>query len=413
MAGRPQHGEEAVTRQTTTLALAALLALATPASAQKGHDPGVTDTEIKIGNTSPYSGPASSYGTVARTLSAYFKMINDQGGINGRKINFISLDDAYSPPKTVEQVRRLVESDEVFLLFADIGTATNLAIHKYVNDRKVPHLFVSSGLSKWDDPKNFPWTMGWWPSYYVEGTIFGRYVLENIPDPKVAALVQNDDAGKEYMAGFKHALGEKAQSIMVAEVSYLSTDPTVDSQVVRLSTSGANVFLNGGTPKYAAQAIRKAREVGWKPIQILASTSSSVKAALEPAGLENSVGIITAQYLKDPTDPQWANDPEVNEWRAFMEKYFPDGSKIEYLNAYGYAVGSSLVYVLKQAGSDLTRGNVMRQASNMKDVQIPLLLPGIRLNTSTTDFSPIKQMQLARFNGKAWELFGPLIGAQQ
>jgi branched-chain amino acid transport system substrate-binding protein len=364
-----------VTRRTMALALTAMLALATPAAAQKNLDPGVTDTEIKIGNTSPYSGPASSYGTVAKTLSAYFKMINAQGGINGRTINFISLDDAYSPPKTVEQVRRLVESDEVFLLFADIGTAPNLAIHKYVNDRKIPHLFVSSGLSRWDDPKNFPWTMGWWPSYYVEGTIFGRYVLENIP--KVAALIQNDDAGREYIAGFKHALGDKANSIMVAEASYLSTAPTVDSQVVRLATSGANVFLNGGTPKYVAQAIRKAHEISWKPIQIVASTSSSVKASLEPAGLENSVGILTAQYLKDPTDPQWANDPEVNKWRAFMDKYFPDGSKIEYLNAYAYAVGTSLVYVLKQAGDNLTRENVMRQASNMKDVQILLLLPGI------------------------------------
>ena len=389
-----------------------MFALATPVAAQKSYDPGVTDTEIKIGNTGPYSGPASSYGTVGRTLSAYFKMVNDQGGVKGRKINFISLDDAYSPPKTVEQVRRLVESDEVFLLFAPIGTATNIAIHKYVNDRKIPHLFVSSGHSKWDDPKNFPWTMGWWPSYYVEGTIFGRYVLENIANPKVAALTQNDDAGKEYIAGFKHALGERAKSIMVAEVSYLSTDPTVDSQVVRLASSGANVFLNGGTPKYVAQAIRKAREVGWKPVQIVGSTSSSVKSSLEPAGLENSIGIITAQYLKDPTDPQWANDPEVIEWRAFMDKYFPEGSKIEYLNAYAYAVGSSLVHVLKQTGGNLTRENVMRQASNMKDVQIPLLLPGIRLNTSATDFSPIKQMQLAKFNGKAWELFGPLIGAQ-
>ncbi len=365
---------------------------------------------IKIGNTNPYSGPASPYGTVGKTQVGYFRMINEQGGVNGRKINFITLDDAYSPPKTVEMVRRLVESDQVLLLFANVGTATNLAIHKYVNTKKVPHLFVSSGFSKWDDPKNFPWTMGWWPSYYIEGTIFGRYVLENVPNPKVGVLRQNDDAGKEYLAGFMHALGSQAKSIVVAEVTYESTDPTIDSQILQLAGSGANVFFNSGTPKFIAQAIRKARDIGWKPLQIVPSTGSSVKSALEPAGLENSIGIVTVQYLKDPTDPQWANDAEVAAWRTFMDRYYPEGSKVDYFNAYSYAVASSLVHVLKQAGDDLTRENIMRQASSMKDVQIPLLLPGIHLNTSPTDFAPIKQMQLARFNGKAWELFGPLIG---
>jgi len=307
-------------------------------------------------------------------------------------------------------VRRLVESDQVLLLFANVGTATNLAIHKYVNGKKVPHLFVSSGFSKWDDPKNFPWTMGWWPSYYIEGTIFGRYVLENVPNPKVGVLRQNDDAGKEYLAGFMHALGSQAKSIVIAEVTYESTDPTIDSQILQLAGSGANVFFNSGTPKFIAQAIRKARDIGWKPLQIVPSTGSSVKSALEPAGLENSIGIITAQYLKDPTDPQWANDAEVAAWRTFMDRYYPEGSKVDYFNAYSYAVASSLVHVLKQAGDDLTRENIMREASSMKDVQIPLLLPGIHLNTTATDFAPIKQMQLARFNGKAWELFGPLIG---
>jgi branched-chain amino acid transport system substrate-binding protein len=399
-----------MTLRITTLALAGVLAIAFPAAAQKKYDPGATDTEIKIGNTNPYSGPASPYGTVGKTQVGYFRMINEQGGVNGRKINFITLDDAYSPPKTVEMVRRLVESDQALLLFANVGTATNLAIHKYVNTKKVPHLFVSSGFSKWDDPKNFPWTMGWWPSYYIEGTIFGRYVLENVPNPKVGVLRQNDDAGKEYLAGFMHALGSQAKSIVVAEVTYESTDPTIDSQILQLAGSGANVFFNSGTPKFIAQAIRKARDIGWKPLQIVPSTGSSVKSALEPAGLENSIGIITAQYLKDPTDPQWANDAEVGAWRTFMDRYYPEGSKVDYFNAYSYAVASSLVHVLKQAGDDLTRENIMRQASSMKDVQIPLLLPGIRLNTSAADFAPIKQMQLARFNGKAWELFGPLIG---
>ena len=389
----------------------ALLVFAMPVAAQKKYDAGASDTEIKIGNTNPYSGPASPYGTVGKTQSAFFRMINDQGGINGRKINFITLDDGYSPPKTVEMVRRLIESDQVLLLFSNVGTATNIAINKYVNGKKVPHVFVSSGFSKWNDPKNFPWTIGWWPSYFLEGNIFGRYVLDSVPNPKVALLSQNDDAGKEFVAGLKHALGDKAKSIVVSEASYESTDPTVDSQVIQLAGSGANVFLNGGTPKYAAQVIRRAHDIGWKPVQFLSSTGSSVKSALEPAGLDISKGLITAQYLKDPTDPQWANDPDMIAWRAFMDKYYPDGSKADYLNAYSYAVATSLVHVLKQAGDDLTRENIMRQATSMNDVQIPLLLPGIRLNTSPTDYAPIKQMQLAKFNGKAWELFGTMLTA--
>jgi branched-chain amino acid transport system substrate-binding protein len=308
-------------------------------------------------------------------------------------------------------VRQLVESDKVLLLFANLGTAPNLAIHKYVNARRVPQLFVTSGFSKWDDPRNYPWTMGWSPSYYIEGGIFGRYTLENVPNPKVAVLNPNEDAGKEYLAGFKHALGDRAKSIVVAEATYETTDPTIDSQIIQLAGSGANVFFNGGTPKFVAQAIRKARDIGWKPVQFVPNPSSSVKATLEPAGLDNSVGIITAQYLKDPTDPQRANDPEIVAWRAFMEKCYPAGSKSDSLNVSAYAVAATLVRVLKQAGHTPTRENIMRLAASMKDVQVPLLLPGIRLNTSATDFAPIKQMQLAKFNGKAWELFGPLIGA--
>jgi branched-chain amino acid transport system substrate-binding protein len=408
-----QEWEETMKVRMIILTLAAALALAAPAAAQKQYSPGVSDTEIKIGNTNPYSGPASPYGTVGRTQAAYFNMINEQGGVNGRKIDFLTLDDGYSPPKTVEQVRRLVESDQVLLLFANVGTATNLAIHKYLNLKKVPQFFVGSGFSKWNDPKNFSWTIGWWPSYYIEGGIFGRYVLDNVPNPKVAVLYQDDDSGKEYVAGIKHAFGDKAKSIVVSEASYESTDPTVDSQVIQLAGSGANVFFNGGTPKFIAQAIRKAHDLGWKPVQLLPSTSSSVKSTLEPAGLEASIGVITAQYLKDPTDPQWANDADVNAWRAFINKYYPEGSKSDYLNVYAYAVAASLVYVLKQAGDDLTRENIMRQASSLKNVSVPLLLPGIRLNTSPTDFASIKQMQLAKFNGKAWQLFGPLIGAPQ
>jgi branched-chain amino acid transport system substrate-binding protein len=409
--GRAKNREESMRRCTGLLALIAALTVATPAAAQKKYDPGASDTEIKIGNTNPYSGPASPYGTVGKAHAAFFKMINDQGGVNGRKINFITLDDGYSPPKTVEDVRRLVEDDQVLFLFANIGTATNLAIHKYVNSKKIPHIFVSSGFSKWDDPAHFPWTIGWWPSYYIEGSIFGRYVLANVPNPKIAVMYQNDDAGKEFLAGVKHALGDQEKAIIVAETTYESTDPVIDSQIVSLAGTGATVFFNGGTPKFVSQAIRKAHNIGWKPLQLLPSTGSSVKSALEPAGLEVSTGVITAQYLKDPTDPQWTNDPEMVAWRSFMDKYYPEGSKADYLNAYAYAVASSLVYVLEQAGDDLTRENIMRQATSLKNVPIPLLLPGIRLNTSATDFAPIKQMQLARFNGKAWELFGPLTGA--
>src|ERR1700682_4632396 len=403
-----------ITRRSILAAAPSVLAFAAlPARAEKQYGPGVSDTEIKIGNTGPYSGPASSYGTIPKSMAAYYKMVNDKGGVNGRKINFISLDDAYSPPKTVEQVRRLVEQDQVLFLFNNLGTATNLAINKYTNKKKVPHICVGSGFHKWADPEHFPWTIGWWPSYYTEGTIFGRYIKDNVPNPKVAILSQNDDAGREYIAGLKAVRGKSAKSIVVAEATYESTDTTVDSQVIALKASGANVFFNGGTPKFVAQAIRKASELDWKPVEIVPSTSSSVKSALQPAGLEISKGLITAQYIKDPTDPTWDKDPEVVEWREFMDKYYPSGSKSDYFNAYAAAVSASLIHVLQQAGDNLTRENIMRQASNLKDVKVPLLLPGIHLNTSSTDFSPIEQMQLAKFNGKNWELFGSLISSSK
>jgi branched-chain amino acid transport system substrate-binding protein len=396
-------------RHIAVLALAATLALAGAAVAQKKYDPGASDTEIKIGQTMPYSGGASAYGTIGRAEQAYFKMINEQGGVNGRKINLISLDDGFSPPKTLEQVRRLIEQEQVLFLFNNVGTAPNVAIHKYVNARKVPHVFVGSGSAQWDNPKEFPWTMGWWPSYRIEGAIFARYVLENVPDPKIAITGQNDDAGRDFHAGFVEGLGDRAPSIIVAEATYEATDSTVDSQVIALAGSGANVFFNGGTSKFVAQAIRKAYDIGWKPVELIPSVASSVDAVLKPAGFEKATGLITAQFFKDPTDASWANDPEVAEWRAFMDKYYPEGSRADSSNVYAYAVAASLVQVLKQAGDDLTRANIMRHASTMKDVKIPLLLPGIRLNTSPSDFSPIKQMRLAKFNGEGWELFGSLL----
>lgn len=391
--------------------IAAAIAAITPAVAQKKYDPGASDSEIKIGNTGPYSGPASAFGTVGTAMSAYFKMVNDKGGVRGRKINFISLDDGYSPPKTVDQVRRLVEQEQVLMLFSNLGTATSVAIHKYNNAKKVPHVFVASGLHKWSDPQHFPWTIGWVPSYFIEGAIYGRYVRENVPNPKAALLSQNDDAGKEFVAGFKHGLGDKAKAIVVGDVTYESTDGTVDSQVIMLAGSGANVFFNAASPKFAAQAIRKAGDIGWKPVQFLINTAASVQATLQPAGFEKSIGIITAQYLKDPSDPAWSNDPEMNAWRAFMDKYYSNGSKADSFNVYAAAVSASLVHVLEQSGDDLTRANIMRQAASLKDVRVPLLLPGIRLNTTSADFSPIKQVQLAKFNGRNWELFGELISS--
>jgi branched-chain amino acid transport system substrate-binding protein len=390
------------------------LALATAVSqvsyAEKKYGPGVTDTEIKIGSTNPYSGPASAYGVIGRAESAYFKMINDQGGINGRKINFISLDDAYSPPKTVEQVRRLVEQDEVLFIFQSLGTPSNTAIHKYMNARKVPQLFVATGATKWGDPQNFPWTMGWQPNYQTEGHLYAKYLLQNKPDAKIAVLYQNDDYGKDYLKGFHDGLGKQAERLIAKEVSYEVTDPTVDSQVVTLQASGADTLFIIATPKFAAQAIRKVYDVGWKPMTFLNNVSSSVAAVLQPAGLEKSVGLITALYLKDPTDLQWENDPPMKIWLAWMKKYYPEGDVKDGLNVYGYAAAQTLVQALKQCGDELTQENVMRQAANLKNLEVLVLLPGIRINTSPTDFYPIEQVQLARFDGKRWVLFGDVLG---
>ena len=385
-------------------------ALAFPASAQKKYDPGASDTEIRIGNTNPYSGPASAYGTIAKSIAAYFKMVNDRGGINGRKVNFISYDDSYSPPKTVEMVRKLVEQDNVLFVFQTLGTPSNTAIHKYMNMRKVPQMHVATGATKWNDPKNFPWTMGWQPNYQSEARVYAQHILKTKPDAKIGVLFQNDDYGKDYLKGFRDGLGDKARAMIVAEVSYEVSDPTVDSQIVQLQASGANVFFNITTPKFAAQAIRKAYDIGWKPVHYLNNVSNSVGSVLTPAGLEKSVGIITSAYLKDATDQRWANDTAIAQWREFMKKYYPDGNQADVFNVYGYTVGTTLAQVLKQCGDNLTRENVMKQAASMKGFRVETLLPGISITTSADDYAPIESVQLERCNGKQWELFGEVMG---
>jgi len=377
--------------------------------AEKKYGPGVTDNEIKIGQTMPYSGPGSAYGTIGKSEAAYFKMINDQGGINGRKINLISLDDAYTPPRTVEQIRKLVEEDQVLLVFQALGTAQNTAIQKYMNAKKVPQLFISTGASKWGDPQHFPWTMGWQPTYQHEGHIYAKYLLQTKPDAKIGILYQNDDFGKDYLKGIKDALGDKAAKMILAELSYETSDPTVDSQIVTLQGSGANVFFNIAGPKFAAQAIRKSYDIGWRPLQLITSVSISIVSVLQPAGLEKSVGLVSVGYLKDPGDPALKNDSGVRDYVAFMQKYYPEGNPADVLNAYGYSAAQTLGQVLKQCGDDLTRENVMRQAANLKDLSLPMLLPGIVINTGPTDFYPIEQVQFVRFDGKTWVRFGELL----
>jgi branched-chain amino acid transport system substrate-binding protein len=388
------------------------LALATTVSAQNKYDTGASDTEIKIGQTMPYSGPASAYGVIGKTEQAFMKMINDQGGINGRKINVISLDDGYSPPKAVEQVRKLVEQEEVLFLWQTLGTPSNSAIHKYVNQKKIPHLFLATGATKWGDPKNFPWTMGGQPAYQTEAHIYARYLLKVKPDAKIAVLYQNDDYGKDLLKGLKDGLGDKAATMIVGEVSYEVTDPTVDSQVVTLKGTGADTMFHFATPKFAAQSIRKVYDIGWKPLQFVNNVSAQVQSVLTPAGLEKSTGLITASYIKDINDPQWADSKDVKDYFAFMKKYFPEADPKEYNSAYGYMQSSMLMLVLKQCGNDLTRENIMRQAANLKNAEVPILLPGIKVNTSPTDFFPIEQQMMAKFDGKEWKNFGELLDKQ-
>jgi branched-chain amino acid transport system substrate-binding protein len=382
-------------------------AAATPGLAQKKYDPGASDTEIKIGNIMPYSGPASAYGEIGKSEAAYFRKINSEGGINGRKINFISYDDAYSPPKTVEQARKLVESDEVLLVFSPFGTAPNTAIQRYMNARKVPQLFIGSGATKWNDPQHFPWTMGLLPSYRNEARVYVQYLLTNHPLGKIGILYQNDDLGRDYLKGLKDGLHGRIP--IVAEASYESTDPTVDSQVVNLRASGADIVFDNSIPKLAAQAIKKAAEMGWKPTHLLSVGSSSVGGALKPAGLDNAKGVLTATVLKDPTDPTWKDDPAYKEWLVFMGKYYPNGDKTSAGPVFGYLTAQLLVQVLTQCGDNLTRENVMKQAANLKNLKLGMLLPGIEINTGPNDYAPIKQMQMQRFNGESYELFGPVV----
>ncbi|UZE51969.1 ABC transporter substrate-binding protein [Rhodopseudomonas sp. P2A-2r] len=394
------------------LALASVLAAAlsvSAASAQKKYDSGATDTEIKVGQTVPLSGPASAYATVGKTQAAYIKMINDEGGVNGRKVNLIQYDDAYSPPKTVEQVRKLFESDEVLLTFQIIGTAPNAAVQKYHNVKKVPQLFAATGASRFTDPKNFPWTMGFNPSYFVEGRIYGQYILKEHPNAKVGILYQNDDLGKDYLNGIKAGLGDKAATMVVAEISYELSEPTIDSQILRIKDSGADLFFSASTPKQAAQAIKKIAELGWHPVHIVDINATSVGAVMKPAGLEASKGIISVGYVKDPADTNWSNDPGVKRYFAFMEKYYPEGDKNSNLNVYGYITTQLLVHVLKQCGDDLTRANVMYQASHLTNVTLDVLLPGISVTTKPNDYRVNKQFQMARFDGERWERYGGII----
>jgi branched-chain amino acid transport system substrate-binding protein len=382
---------------------------ATSAYAQKKYDTGASDTEIKIGQTVPFSGPASAYATIGKAQAAYFKMINDQGGVNGRKINLIQYDDAYSPPKALEQVRKLVESDEVLLTFQIIGTPSNAAVQKYLNGKKVPQLFAATGASKFTDPKNFPWTMGFNPNYFVEGRIYGQYILKEHPNAKVGILYQDDDLGKDYLNGIKAGLGDKAASMIVGDASYEMTDPTVDSQILKLKSAGADLVFNASTPKFAAQAIKKMFELDWHPVHIVDINATSVGAVMQPAGLEAAKGVISVNYGKDPLDPTWKDDPGLKKYFDFMAKYYPDGDKNSNFNTYGYSTAQLLVQVLKQCGDDLTRENVMKQAASLKDIVGDLALPGMKINTSPTDYRVNKQLQMMRFNGERWELFGPIL----
>jgi branched-chain amino acid transport system substrate-binding protein len=382
---------------------------ASSAYAQKKYDTGANDTEIKIGQTVPFSGPASAYASIGKTQTAYLNMINEQGGVNGRKINLIQYDDAYSPPKAVEQVRKLVESDEVLLTFQIIGTPSNAAVQKYLNSKKVPQLFAATGASKFTDPKNFPWTLGFNPNYFVEGRIYGQYILKEYPNAKIGVLYQNDDLGKDYLNGIKAGLGDKAAKMIVAEASYEVADPTIDSQVFKIKDAGADLFFSASTPKQAAQAIKKIAEIGWHPVHIVDINATSLGAVLQPAGLEASKGLISTNYGKDPLDPTWKDDAGMKKYFEFMAKYYPDGDKNSNFNTYGYSTAQLLVHVLKQCGDDLTRENVLKQATNMKDVQLDLLLPGIRPTTTPNDYRVNKQLQMMKFNGERWELFGPII----
>ncbi len=394
-----------------TILAAALALAAAPGQAQKKYGPGVTDTEIVLGQTIPYSGPLSSYGTHGRAQAAYFEMINQQGGVNGRKIRMLSLDDGYAPPRTFEQTRKLVEGDGVLGILGSMGTPTNSAIVKYLNANKVPHLLLATGASKWGHPETHPWTMGWYPTYRSEGEIFGKYIRQNIKDARIGILSQNDDYGRDFVEGFKHGLGDQAAKLIVKEVTYQTSDPNVDSQIVALQSSGANVLFSASVQKFAAQAIRKAHDIGWRPTHFLVQNANSISSVLVPAGVDKAVGILSSAYLKDPADPQFTNDAGVSWYRDVMKKHYPSGDVNDPENAIGVMIGATIVQVLKQCGDDLSRENVVRQAANLKNVELPLLLPGIKISTAPDQFYPIRQRQLVRFDGKAWVRFGDVMSS--
>jgi branched-chain amino acid transport system substrate-binding protein len=398
--------------RVAALTAAAIAFTSGAAFAQKKYDTGASDTEIKIGNIIPYSGPASAYGVIGKTEEAYFKKINAEGGINGRKITFISYDDAYSPPKAVEQVRKLVESDEVLVVFNPLGTPSNTAIQKYLNGKKIPQLFVATGATKWNDPKAFPWTMGWQPSYQAESRIYAKYILKEKPDAKIGLIYQNDDFGKDYLKGLKDGLGAKAASMIVAEEAYETSEPSIDSHIVKLKASGADTFYSITTPKFAAQAIKKVAELDWHPLQIVVNVSASVGGVIKPAGYENAQGILSAAYAKDGADPQWDNDPGMKKFLDFLKQYYPDGNRVDSSTVYGYGAAQTLVKVLQMCGDDLTRANVMKQAASLKDFEPDTLLPGVKINTSATDFAPIEQLRMQRFKGEKWEPFGDIISGE-
>jgi ABC-type branched-subunit amino acid transport system substrate-binding protein len=393
------------------VALVASFAMLPANAVEKKYGPGVTDNEIRIGNIVPYSGPASAYGVIGRTAAAFFRKVNDEGGINGRTINFISYDDAFSPPKAVEQARKLVEGDEVLLIYQSVGTASNAAIQKFLNARKVPQLFVASNATRWGDPEHFPWTMGWQPNFQSEGRAYAKYILQNFPTAKIAMLWQNDDGGRDQVKGLRDGLGAKA-SMIIAESSFELSEPTIDPHIAQLKNSGADIFVSWTTPKASAQAIRKLAELDWKPVVFLASVSTSVASVLRPAGLENAKGIISNAYLKDPGDPAWSNDGATRNWNAFMDKYLPNVDKADRVAVYGYAVAHTLLEVLKRCGDDLTRENVLRQATSLKDLDVPMLLPGIKINTSDKDYFPVEQMQLIRFDGQRWQPLGEVMDGE-
>ena len=410
--GRAKLRASSPVTATALVVVFVLTAVTSAAVAQKKYAPGVSDTEIKIGQTMPYSGPASAFGTVGKAEAAYFAMINEQGGINGRKIDLISLDDGYSPPKAVEQIRRLVEQDGVAFIFQSLGTANNTAFRKYLNDKKIPQLFLASGASKWNDPEHFPWTMSWQPNYHTETIIYTKYILKQKPNARIGVLYQNDDFGKDYVQSLREGLGDKFDKMVVMAASYEPTDATIDSQIVQLQASGADVLLDVTSPKFAAQAIRRVHDIGWKPLHIMNYNSSSIGGVLRPAGADDAVGLISVGFLKDANDPQWKDDPAVIEWRRWMAKYYPAGNIDDAANVYGYLEAETLAYVLKQCGDDLSRENIMKQAANLHGLSLSLLLPGMTLNTSPTDYRPVKQMQLMRFNGNNWELFGELLSEE-